>query len=192
MVDPSTSAAATALPAPSSEAPGQPYYERERQRLKALLAKRQTLERNLQATEDAIYKKETEYLEDTPQGNIITGFDAYTKGSSVAPGGGRRRGQAQDMNRVFTRSSISFRTDLDSPAPTATSTPVAAAPTPVSTGYVKGDSASNHPTPTSASSANRTGAGAAGHSKKHKKGGEDSEGERDIKKVRTNFGAQKK
>lgn len=112
MVENSTSTAPTAPPAPSSEAPGQPYYERERQRLKALLAKRQTLERNLQATEDAIYKKETEYLEDTPQGNIITGFDAYTKGSSVAPGGGRRRGQAQDMNRVFTRSSISFRTDL--------------------------------------------------------------------------------
>ena len=98
-------------PAPTGEAPGQPYYERERQRLKALLAKRQTLERNLQMTEEAIYKKETEYLEETPQGNIITGFDAYTKGSSVAPGGGRRRGQAQDMNRVFTRSSISFRGD---------------------------------------------------------------------------------
>jgi len=103
---------AAPTPAPTGEAPGQPYYERERQRLKALLAKRLQLERNLQMTEEAIFKKETEYLEETPQGNIITGFDAYTKGSSVAPGGGRRRGQVQEMNRVFTRSSISFRVDL--------------------------------------------------------------------------------
>jgi len=77
---------------------------------------------------------------------------------------------------------------------TAQSTPVAAmAPTPLSTAFVKGDTGSNHATPTSATSANKTGAGAA--SKKNKKSGdgEDSEMEaRDPKKPRTNFGAVRK
>lgn len=79
----------------------------------------------------------------------------------------------------------------DSPAPTASSTPVAArAPTPLSTSFVK-DSGSNHATPTSASSAGRT--AVLGNGKKNKKApGDDSEGERDAKKIRTNFGAQKK
>lgn len=79
-----------------------------------MLAKRAQLERNLQLTEEAIYKKETEYLEETPQGNIITGFDAYTKSSSVAPGGARRRGLVVEMNRVFSRSSVSFMQSVSS------------------------------------------------------------------------------
>ena len=70
--------------------------------------------------------------------------------------------------------------------PSAQSTPVAAmAPTPLSTTYVK-DSGSNHATPTSTTSANRT---AAGLKKKKKDVGEDSETDtREGKKVRTNFG----
>jgi chromatin modification-related protein EAF6 len=75
---------------------------------------------------------------------------------------------------------------------TAQSTPMAAAaPTPLSTSFARGDGASNHATPTSATSANKTGAGA---SKKNKKaaGGEDSDGEKDSKKARTHFGATRK
>jgi chromatin modification-related protein EAF6 len=50
----------------------------------------------------------------------------------------------------------------------------------------KGDSGSNHATPTSATSANKTGAG----TKKNKKGvdGDDSELDKETKKIRTNFG----
>jgi chromatin modification-related protein EAF6 len=50
----------------------------------------------------------------------------------------------------------------------------------------KGDSGSNHATPTSATSANKYGAG----TKKNKKvvDGEDSELDKEIKKIRTNFG----
>ena len=59
--------------------------------------------------DDAIYKKETEYLEDTPYGNILIGFDNYIKGSSSsAPGGGRRKTGVDDGNRVFSRSSIRY------------------------------------------------------------------------------------
>jgi chromatin modification-related protein EAF6 len=80
----------------------------------------------------------------------------------------------------------------DSPMDTATSTPVAAmAPTPLSTSFVRGDGGSNHATPTSASSANRSGAG----SKKNKKGGNGDDSETDTKeskKARTNFGVTRK
>jgi chromatin modification-related protein EAF6 len=61
------------------------------------------------AMDDAIYKKETEYLEDTPYGNILIGFDNYIKGSSsAAPGGGRRKAGVDDSNRVFSRSSVRY------------------------------------------------------------------------------------
>lgn len=68
---------------------------------------------------------------------------------------------------------------------TAQSTPMAAMPnTPLE--ITKGDSGSNHATPTSATSANKYGAG----TKKNKKvvDGEDSELDKEIKKIRTNFG----
>lgn len=80
----------------------------------------------------------------------------------------------------------------DSPAfESAQSTPMAAmAPTPLSTSFQKGESGSNHATPTSASSSNRVGGG----SKKNKKGGDDDDDDdrKDIKKVRTNFGVTRK
>jgi chromatin modification-related protein EAF6 len=75
---------------------------------------------------------------------------------------------------------------------TAQSTPVGAtAPTPLSTSFMKGEGGSNHATPTSATSANRSGTG----SKKNKKsgGGDDSETDsKDAKKARTNFGVTRK
>ncbi|KAE8441346.1 hypothetical protein EG329_005495 [Mollisiaceae sp. DMI_Dod_QoI] len=118
------------------------------------------LERSLALQEETIYKRETDYLEETPGGNIITGFESYTKG-------------------------------VESPMDTAQSTPVAAmAPTPLSTSFLKDGGASNHATPTSATSANKSGG------KKNKKGanGDDSEtdGKEGNKKIRTNFGAVRK
>jgi chromatin modification-related protein EAF6 len=88
--------------------PGQPFYDKTRQHLKELLHKRRALERSLAQLEDNIFKKETEYLEETPSGNIITGFEAYTKGTGTAGGGARRRGGVSEGNRVFSRSSVSF------------------------------------------------------------------------------------
>ena len=66
----------------------------------------------------------------------------------------------------------------------------AQAPTPLATSFLRGDGGANHATPTSASSANKTGAG-----KKNKKGvnGDDSETDtKDPKKARTNFGVVRK
>ncbi|KAH7363831.1 histone acetyltransferase subunit NuA4 [Rhexocercosporidium sp. MPI-PUGE-AT-0058] len=173
----------------TADVPGQPFYDKTRAHLRTLLNRRRELEAKLQSQEADILRKETEYLEDTPHGNIIIGFDAYTKGVSVVPGQ-RRRLVVVEGNRVFSRSSVSFGNGGDSPMETAQSTPVAAmAPTPLSTTFLKGEGGSNHATPTSATSANKTGAGGA---KKNKKGAaaEDSDTDtRDAKKARTNFGA---
>jgi chromatin modification-related protein EAF6 len=75
--------------------------------------------------------------------------------------------------------------------PSAQSTPIAAlAPTPLSSSFMKEHSGSNHATPTSATSATRTGAGV----KKNKKtGGEDSETDtREVKKARVGSVATRK
>lgn len=53
-------------------------------------------------------QKEATYLDSTPSGNIITGFDNYMKGTSGAAAQRRKMGST-DQNRVFSRSSISYR-----------------------------------------------------------------------------------
>lgn len=99
----------TAAAPNGADVPGQPFYDRTKQHLKDLLRRKQALERNLLATEEMIYKNETEYLEDTPAGNIIVGFEGYTKGSGgTAAGGGRRKGNVVEGNRVFSRCSVTF------------------------------------------------------------------------------------
>lgn len=57
--------------------------------------------------EEDIFEKETAYLENTLGGNIITGFDSYTKGASSAAAQRRKTGLTE-ANRVFSRSSISY------------------------------------------------------------------------------------
>ena len=69
--------------------------------------RRTDLCRGQAAQEEAIYQKETDYLESTPSGNIITGFDNYTKGTTGAAAQRRKTGLT-DANRVFSRSSISY------------------------------------------------------------------------------------
>lgn len=110
------------VPATTVDVPGLPFYEKSRLHLRDLLRKQQTLQRNLANLEDTIYRKETEYLEDTPSGNIILGFDGFVKGAVLGGGGGRRGGVEGDRSRagdgrargidgvrLFSRSSVSFR-----------------------------------------------------------------------------------
>lgn len=60
------------------------------------------------ALEESIASKEAAYLESTPAGNIITGFENYMKGQGGAAAQRRKAGTAE-QNRVFSRSSISYR-----------------------------------------------------------------------------------
>ncbi|KAK0731256.1 histone acetyltransferase subunit NuA4-domain-containing protein [Lasiosphaeris hirsuta] len=191
-------------------AAGIPFYEKQRQHLKELIARKRALEKRIATQEDSIYSKETEYLETTPSGNIITGFDNYTKGTSTAAAQRRKTGLT-DANRVFSRSSISYNPSHDAQTPASShSTPASHAPTPLSTSFAnstkdKDAVGSGAPTPTSA-----TASKAGGTSKKSKKstaaaaaataaaasaagGGDDSETDsKEAKKVRTNFGAVRK
>ena len=59
------------------------------------------------ALEDTIAHKEQIYLESTPNGNIITGYDHYMKAGNAAAL--RRKTGLGEQNKVFTRSSISYR-----------------------------------------------------------------------------------
>ncbi|KAK2610657.1 hypothetical protein N8I77_004069 [Diaporthe amygdali] len=181
--------------AAGADAPGGlPFYEQSRTQLKTLLAKRRDLERKLANIEEKIYNNETEYLESTQAGNIMTGFDNYTKGTNAAAAQ-RRKGGTMEQHRVFSRSSISYNANAaDSTANTPGSSH---APTPVSTTFA-GGSGSNHPTPTSATASTGK-AGGGGGSKKDKKkavslsvDAADSESDINVKKVRTNFGASRK
>ncbi|KAI0523696.1 histone acetyltransferase subunit NuA4-domain-containing protein [Xylaria bambusicola] len=175
----------------NGDQPGVAHYEKQRQYLKELLQNRKLIERQLVAQEQSILQKETEYLESTPFGNIITGFDGYIKGNSNATAQRKRNGLI-DQNRIFSRSSISHNPTHVRPdshpdhadAQSATSTP--AAPTPVDK-----DSGSNHPTPTSTTTDKK---GSNGKKKKAKKeaDAEDSEVDsRENKKIRTHFGSRK-
>ncbi|KAI3401929.1 hypothetical protein diail_6489 [Diaporthe ilicicola] len=181
--------------AAGADAPGGlPFYEQSRTQLKTLLAKRRELEKKLAGIEDNIYAKETEYLEQTQAGNIMTGFDNYTKGTNAAAAQ-RRKGATMEQHRVFSKSSISYNANAaDSTANTPGSSH---APTPVSTTFA-GGSGSNHATPTSATASTGK-AGGGGGSKKDKKkavslsvDAADSESDINVKKVRTNFGASRK
>lgn len=75
------------------------------------------------AEEDSIYQKETEYLETTPAGNIVVGFDNYTKGTGNAAAARRKTGLTE-TNRVFSRSSVSYNANNVCP-PSPPSPPMA-------------------------------------------------------------------
>lgn len=123
--------------AQSSAAAGIPFYEKQRQHLKELITRKRMLDKRLvrsslcrvrigmgfgvqggeiepwliekqqATTEELIAQKEADYLENTPGGNIIVGFDNYTKGPSTAAAQRRKTGLA-DTYRVFSRSSVSY------------------------------------------------------------------------------------
>lgn len=108
-------------------------YEKEKQAVKELLQRRNQLSRNIVSllplllrsyasgplldsnhvfilqlgTDNRIADMETKYLDSTPVGNILTGFDNYTKGVT-AISAQRRKVGAIEQNRVFSRSSISY------------------------------------------------------------------------------------
>ncbi|KAK4193414.1 hypothetical protein QBC35DRAFT_481521 [Podospora australis] len=159
------------------------------------------------ATEDRILQMETAYLENTPSGNIITGFDNYTKGGAATSAAAARKktgsGSLTDpANRVFSRSSISYN-------PAAAAAAQAAALS-LQTNGGSGTNADSTPastpgpTPASGGATPTSGkAGGGGNSRKNKKSisknvlDGDGVGESETdgpgpKKIRTNFGAVRK
>ncbi|KAI1383232.1 NuA4-domain-containing protein [Hypoxylon trugodes] len=174
-------------------------YNRQRQTLKELLAKRKQQERQLAQLEHNIADLEQKYLGNTRFGNIVKGFDNYIKGTSSAAQ--RKQGELKEEDYIWSRSSISHNSlHPDNPeTPSATSTP--AAPTPVSTSFANNkdkDGGSNQPTPTSATEKVTGKAGKASKKRTQLKKDKDADAEdsetdsRETKKVRTHFGASRK
>ncbi|CEJ90749.1 Putative Histone acetyltransferase subunit NuA4 [[Torrubiella] hemipterigena] len=159
---------------PGDIMPTQTEYKKSQARVRDLVDKRRQLERRLNSVEEGIIQKESAYLENTPSGNIITGFDNYMKGISGA-GAQRRKTGPMEQNRVFSRSSVSYRPSTEA---TPGSTPASHAPTPVSATF------KDTSTPTGSSKASK--------SKKKEKEAEDSENDTQTTKKRTNFGASRK
>jgi chromatin modification-related protein EAF6 len=92
----------------NGDVPGQPFYDKARNHLKDLLEQRNKLGNNLSTLEDRIYAKETDYLEGTPSGNIVKGFENYTKGTGSSAPGQRRRVPVNNEDRLFSRSSHTY------------------------------------------------------------------------------------
>ncbi|KAL6869179.1 hypothetical protein ACO1O0_000502 [Amphichorda felina] len=167
---PTAGAPADANSAPATIA----EYKKSQQRVRELVEKRRMLERRLGQIEDGIAAKELAYLDSTPSGNIITGFDNYMKGQSGAAAQRRKTGP-MEQNRVFSKSSISYKANSGDGTPG--STPASHAPTPVSGSFR--DSGTGTPTGTGSKRSGK------------KKEADDSEADAPGKK-RTNFGAQRK
>lgn len=106
---PGGAGAAGAAPAAATAGADQlAAYEQSRKHLKQMLNRQADLKRQLAAHEASILQYESEYLENTPMGNIITGFDNYAKGTTSSVAAQRRRTGQVEQNRVFSRSSISY------------------------------------------------------------------------------------
>lgn len=78
-------------------------YEKERAQLKALLAKRKEINKELDDVEEKLYLEESAYLQDASAGNVIKGFEHYTKNSQ-----NRRRYTVTENDRIFSQSSVLF------------------------------------------------------------------------------------
>ncbi|KAK7969731.1 hypothetical protein PG988_008804 [Apiospora saccharicola] len=190
-------------------------YEKEKQIVKELLQRRNQLSRNILGTDNRIADMETKYLDSTPVGNILTGFDNYTKGVTATTAQRRKVG-AIEQNRVFSRSSISYNPNnvrccivdksqltvsyvqsLLTPCYSKSLTRLLAlrppaAPTPASTSFANKEKNAASDAPTPGSATEKKGAG-----KKKKAAAaaaaDDSETDsREVKKVRTQFGAARK
>ncbi|KAK6865852.1 hypothetical protein PG995_002380 [Apiospora arundinis] len=168
-------------------------YEKEKQVVKELLQRRNQLSRNIVGTDNRIADMETKYLDSTPVGNILTGFDNYTKGLT-ATSAQRRKVGAIEQNRVFSRSSISYNPSNQATADTpisGASTP--AAPTPASTSFANKEKNAASDAPTPGSTTDKKGAGKKKKAAAAAAAAEDSETDsREVKKVRTQFGASRK
>ncbi|KAJ5555259.1 hypothetical protein N7535_007697 [Penicillium sp. DV-2018c] len=150
-----TATASNAPAEPNSANRGLPYYEKLRRELRDTLQKKRLMDKSMAQLEDQIFRFEQSYLEETTAGNIIRGFDNYIKGSAsgsslgaagLGLGGGmagRRKAQVTDSDRVFSRSSASYR--MDSPGPSSVQSTPSHAATPTSTTGGNGISIKNDP-----------------------------------------------
>ncbi|KAK9471798.1 histone acetyltransferase subunit NuA4-domain-containing protein, partial [Dipodascopsis tothii] len=84
-------------------------YEKAKKELKDMIGKKRMLDKNLAIIEEQIFKYEGAYLDETPNGNIVRGFDNYLKSSSIGGGSAVKRKPAiNEDDRLFSLSSSTY------------------------------------------------------------------------------------
>lgn len=78
-------------------------YEKLKKQLKDNLNKKKNLDKNLNSLEEQIFTLEGAYLEETPHGNVVKGFDTYIKGAQS-----KKRYVFNEEDRIFSLSSAVF------------------------------------------------------------------------------------
>ncbi|ABN65188.2 predicted protein, partial [Scheffersomyces stipitis CBS 6054] len=82
-------------------------YTEIKNQLTSSILRKQELTAKLNALEDSIYEKENEYFNDSTYGNIVKGFENFSK----AGGGGssnKKRIQYTDDDHIFSLSSVNY------------------------------------------------------------------------------------
>lgn len=100
---PQVKAETTAKTELSAQDPEREVYSRLRKSLKELVSKKLYIDNELDAIEERIYVEESAYLQDASAGNIVKGFDQYTKSNQ-----NRRKSILVEQDRILSQSSTSF------------------------------------------------------------------------------------
>ncbi len=74
--------------------------------LKSLIQQKRGLDKKLASIEEEIFQRETIYLEDSLNGNMVKGFDNYTRSS--ANNTMKRRNNLSNEDRIFSLSSATY------------------------------------------------------------------------------------
>lgn len=90
----------------SKKEPTLDQYTQLKNELTKLILKKQELDAQLLALEDAIYDKESDYFNESTYGNIVKGFDSFAKSSSG--GSNKRKMVYTDDDHIFSLSSSTF------------------------------------------------------------------------------------
>ncbi|SGZ47882.1 CIC11C00000005269 [Sungouiella intermedia] len=90
----------------SKKEPTIDQYTQLKNELTKLILKKQELDAQLLALEEAIYDKENDYFNESTYGNIVKGFDNFAKSSSG--GSNKRKMIYTDDDHIFSLSSSTF------------------------------------------------------------------------------------
>lgn len=91
----------------SLDTPSIDKYTEVKNQLTEQILKKQELTAKLTAIEDSIYEKETDYFNESTYGNIVKGFENFSK-TSGGGGSNKRRYQYTDDDHIFSLSSVNY------------------------------------------------------------------------------------
>lgn len=90
----------------SKKEPTVDLYTQLKNELTKKIVKKQEIEAQLLALEESIYDKENDYFNESTYGNIVKGFDNFSKSSSG--GSNKRKIMYTDDDHIFSMSSATF------------------------------------------------------------------------------------